>query len=448
MNALTFPMPGGSRRRIAVIGAGVTGLGAAWALSRRHAVTLYEKDSRAGGHAHTVDVDYDGQTIAVDTGFIVYNEINYPNLCALFGALGVPTEQSDMSFGVSFAGGALEWSGDSIGTLFAQKRNILSVRHHAMWTEILRFNRIAARDLKSGVIGTQTLGAYLASRRFGASFRDRYLLPMGAAIWSMPNAEMLGFPAASFLSFFENHGLLSGFSTFPWRTVTGGSREYIRRIMADIDGDIRLGCGAASIRSIEGGVAVTDTRGATALYDDVVMACHPGQSLALLADASPAERLALGGLRHAPNIAVLHRDPSLMPRRRQVWSSWNYLSDAQPGPDDTPVSLTYWMNRLQNIDRATPLFVTLNPARPPRPELTFGTYEYAHPQFDAAADNAREALRRVQGQRHIWFGGAWSGHGFHEDGLKAGLEIAAALGAPAPWGYAGRPRVFSPSDAA
>ena len=442
MNALTFPPPA-TPRRIAVIGAGITGLGAAWALSRRHDVTLFEKDARAGGHANTVDVDYDGQQIAVDTGFIVYNEVNYPNLCALFDALGVATQPSDMSFGVSFSGGGLEWAGDSVSTLFAQWRNLFSVRHHAMWTEILRFNRTASTDLEVGALAGLTLGAYLASRGFGAAFRDRYLLPMGAAIWSMPNADMLGFPAASFLAFFRNHGLLSGFDTFQWRTVSGGSREYVRKLIADIHGDIRLGCGVTSVRAAGNGVDVADQTGATTRFDHVVLACHPQQALALLADATPAERSILSGLRHAPNVAVLHRDPALMPQRRKVWSSWNYISDAAPGLTTAPVSLTYWMNRLQGIDRSKPLFVTLNPAQPPRPDLTFGTFHYAHPQFDAAAERTRAALGSVQGARGLWFCGAWCGHGFHEDGLTAGLEVAAALGAPAPWRAVGQARALA-----
>lgn len=430
MNALSFPSP---RQRIAVIGAGITGLGAAWALSQRHEVTLYEKDPRAGGHANTVYVDYDGERIAVDTGFIVFNEVNYPNLCALFETLGVATQASDMSFGVSFGGGSLEWAGDSVATLFAQKRNLFSLRHHAMWTDILRFNRTATADLKSGALGAQTLGDYLAKHRFGTPFRDRYLLPMGAAIWSMPNADMMQFPASSLLSFFDNHGLLSGFNTFQWRTVTGGSRTYVEKLVAAIAGDVKLGCGVRDVRRADHGVIVTDTSGNVAVFDHVVMACHPQQTLAALSDATLEERKALGRLRHAPNVAVLHRDPSLMPRRRAVWSSWNYLSSDRPGLTDTPVSLTYWMNRLQGIDRSKPLFVTLNPAQPPKPELTFGVFDYAHPQFDAEADSARHALNALQGGRNIWFCGAWSGHGFHEDGLTAGLNVAAALGAPAPW---------------
>lgn len=443
MNALPFPPPSGERRRIAVIGAGITGLGAAWALSKRYDITVYEKDARPGGHANTVDIDYDGHEIAVDTGFIVFNNVTYPNLIALFAELGVVTEDSDMSFGVSFGGGSLEYAGDNVGTLFAQKRNLFSLRHHAMWTDILRFNRTASADIASGAVGTQSLADYLSAHRFSTAFRDRYLLPMGAAIWSTPNAEMLNFPAASLLSFFQNHGLLSGFNTFKWRTVTGGSRQYVTKLLAAIAGTVKLGCAVTSLRHTETGVSVTDITGETAQFDEVVMACHAGQSLALLTDPTPAERQALGALRTAPNTAVLHRDPALMPRRKAVWSSWNYLSDQRPGLTENPVSLTYWMNRLQNIDRQYPIFVTLNPAHPPKPELTFGTYNYSHPQIDSGADAALRALQSLQGKRHVWFCGAWSGHGFHEDGLSAGLEVAAALGVPAPWDQAGHPRVFA-----
>lgn len=443
MNALTFPAPVGPRKRIAVIGAGIAGLGAAWALGKRHDVTVYEKDARPGGHANTVEVDYDGRRIAVDTGFIVFNDVTYPNLIALFAELGVVTEDSDMSFGVSFGSGRLEYAGDNVGTLFAQKRNLLSLRHHAMWMDILRFNRTATADIASNAVGARSLGEYLASRRFGAAFRDRYLLPMGAAIWSMPNSEMLGFPAASFLSFFRNHGLLSGFNTFRWRTVTGGSQQYVGKLVDAIAGRIFPGCAVRDVRRTDAGISVTDASGLATAYDEVVMACHAPEALAMLGDATQAERAALGALRTARNIAVLHRDPALMPRRKSVWSSWNYLSDEQPGLSDRPVSLTYWMNRLQNIDRRYPLFVTLNPAHPPKPELTFGVFDYAHPQIDAGAESAVTALRPLQGRRNIWFCGAWAGHGFHEDGLTAGLEIAAALGAPAPWGAVGRPRVFA-----
>lgn len=434
-----------SGQRIAVIGAGVAGLAAAWALGQRHEVTLYEKDERLGGHANTVDVDYDGVSVAVDTGFIVYNNINYPNLVALFETLGVETQPSDMSFGVSFDHGWLEWAGDSVGTYFAQKRNLLRLSHHAMWRDILRFNKQAQRDIAEGSTEGVTLGAYLERRKFGTAFRDRYLLPMGAAIWSMPNADMLGFPAKSFLEFFDNHGLLSGFNTFQWRTVTGGSRSYVAKLVAAARGHFRTGCGATKVTRRDDGVDVVDAVGATTHFDQVVLACHSDQALALLDDsATKSERDLLGAIRYAPNRAVLHRDASLMPKRRAVWSSWNYVNDGRPGLSDGPVSLTYWMNRLQGIDPARPLFVTLNPAREPRPDLTFAAFDYHHPQFDHAADVAQRRLQMIQGTQRTWFCGAYCGHGFHEDGLASALEVAARLGAAAPWGKAGRPRIYTP----
>jgi predicted NAD/FAD-binding protein len=434
--------------RIAVIGSGVSGLAAAWALGKHHEVVLYEKDSRLGGHANTVTVDYDGTPIAVDTGFIVYNNVNYPNMVRLFEALGVETDTSDMSFGLSFDNGRLEWAGDNIGTVFAQKRNIVSLSHFSMIRDILRFNRIAAQDLASGALDGLSLGAYLDQRRFGRAFRDRYLLPMGAAIWSTPNARMTEFPARSFIEFFDNHALLAGFNTFLWRTVRGGSRQYVQKIAKDFSGQTRLNCGAALVTRDDSGVTVLDTTGAAARYDQIVFACHSDQALASLGDATAQEDHLLGSIKYEPNVAILHRDISFMPRRRRVWSSWNYVTDTPPGASNGPVALTYWMNRLQNIDRAKPLLVTLNPATPPKRELTFGTYNYAHPQFDQAAMRAQQKLSSIQGQKRTWFCGAWCGHGFHEDGLTSGLEIAESLGAPAPWGKLLRPRIFNPMPAA
>jgi predicted NAD/FAD-binding protein len=427
--------------RIAVIGSGIAGLGAAWALAKRHDVTLYEQEARPGGHANTVDVDYDGRRIAVDTGFIVYNETNYPNLTRLFETLGVATEVSDMSFGVSLDDGRIEWAGDGLGSLFAQKRNLLRPSHHAMWWDILRFNKLAANDMTSGRLDGLTLGEYLAERRFGAAFRERYLVPMGAAIWSTPNLGMLDFPAKTLVSFFENHSLLAGFNTFTWRTVTGGSRSYVAKLLADFSGSLRLNAGVRTIERDNDGVTVTDASGIGERYDQAVLACHPDQALAMLDNATAAETSILGAIPYAPNRAVLHRDASLMPRRTKVWSSWNYVTRADR-PDDAPVSLTYWMNRLQNIDRATPLFVTLNPTHQPRPELTFAEFDYAHPQFSAAAQVAQRRLAMIQGTSRVWFCGAWCGYGFHEDGLTAGLEIAERLGAPAPWGAVAAPRLF------
>ncbi len=427
--------------RIAVIGSGISGLGAAWALGKRHDVTLYEKDARPGGHANTVDVDYDGVRIAVDTGFIVYNEANYPNLTRLFETLGVATEESDMSFGVSLDDGRIEWAGDGLASLFAQKRNLLRPSHHAMWMDILRFNKLAANDMTTGRLDGLTLGEYLTERRFGAAFRERYLLPMGAAIWSTPNLDMLDFPAKALVSFFENHRLLAGFNTFTWRTVTGGSRSYVAKLLTDFSGSLRLNAAIRSVARDDDGVTVTDAAGIGERYDQVVFACHPDETLAMLENASPPETSILGAIPYAPNRAVLHRDTSLMPRRSKVWSSWNYVTRVDRAAG-APVSLTYWMNRLQNIDRSKPLFVTLNPTHAPAPELTFGTFDYSHPQFSNAAQVAQRRLAMIQGTQRTWFCGAWCGYGFHEDGLTAGLEIAARLEAPAPWGAVTAPRIF------
>jgi uncharacterized protein len=409
------PLP---RQRIAVIGAGIAGMGAAWALSRRHDVTLFEREPRPGGHSNTVEAD----DVAVDTGFIVYNARNYPNLVRLFDRLGVPTENSDMSFAVSVGDGALEWSGTNLLTLFGQPRNLLSPRFHRMWRDILRFNKQATAALESGALEGLTLGDYLAAGRYSEQFRLDYLLPMGAAIWSAPMAEMLAFPARTFVRFFVNHGLVTVNDRPQWRTVTGGSREYVRRLLADYRGTLRLGAAVRAVKREADGVLVDGER-----FDQAVIAAHGDQALSMLADADPAERNVLGRFRFQANRAVLHRDESLMPRRRRVWSSWNYLSE--PRRDmQRRVGLTYWMNKLQNLDPAKPLFVTMNPLREPAPETVYASFDYEHPLFDTGAIAAQGELVRIQGVRRTWFCGAWAGYGFHEDGLKAGLGVARALG--------------------
>lgn len=419
--------------RIAVIGSGIAGNGAAWSLCDRHDVVLYEAEARAGGHSATVDVDYDGVSIPVDTGFIVYNEPNYPNLVSLFRHLDVPTEASDMSFGVSVRGGAHEWSGQSLGGLFARKRNLVSLRFMGMLRDILRFNATARTDLARGIGATVTLRAYLADRGFRPSFAEDYLVPMGAAIWSMPAERMLEFPARALLTFFDNHRLIDRDPPL-WRTVSGGSRVYVNRMLNKIvrRGALRVATPVVRIERSARGVTVVDAFGNRDVFDQVVLACHTDQALALLDRPSDAERSVLGAIGYRPNTVYLHRDPGLMPRRKQVWSSWNYLS----WPADHPVegvALSYWMNRLQNIDPSRPVFVTLNPPFAPDPDLTFGTFSYSHPQFDRMALHAQSALPAIQGEHRTWFCGAWSGYGFHEDGLASGLRVAEALGGTVPW---------------
>jgi predicted NAD/FAD-binding protein len=422
--------------RIGVIGTGITGLSAAWALRETADVVVYEKAGRLGGHSNTVTVDYAGQSIPVDTGFIVYNPLNYPNLIALFEHLGVKTEASDMSFSV-FGGEGPEWSSDVPFGVFAHKRSLFSPSHWRMISDMQRFNARAKADAEARRGEDRTLRDYVAELGMSQTFLDRYLIPMGAAIWSTPEGEMLDYPAASFLRFFNNHKLLHADRPV-WRTVSGGSQRYVARF-AEILGDrLHLDRAAVSVQSDTSfmqsgpsGVTVTDSAGQTERFDHVILACHSDESLALLADPTPEERELLGAVRYGANVAYLHRDVSLMPKRRAAWASWN----VRKGRDDAPVTLTYWMSRLQNIDRAYPLFVTLNPAEPPDPALTFQRIDYAHPLFTRAAMAAQRLFNRVQGQRGLWFAGAWQGYGFHEDGLRAGLRAALALGGRVPWAF-------------
>lgn len=419
------------RQKIAVIGSGIAGSAAAWALRDVADVTLYEADARPGGHTATVEVDYDGVPVAVDTGFIVYNELNYPDLTALFAHLGVATHESAMGFSLSLDGGRMEWCGESYRAIFARRRNALSPTFLWMLREILRFNRQCAADRDCGYIGHATIGEYLARRKFSAAFRDDYLIPMAAAIWSTPRAEMLDYPAAAFITFFENHRLIHN-ERPAWRTVSGGSRNYLDRLLAPLGNRLRL---ATPVRSI-----LRDAFGATvwagdrdpARYDHVVVAAHTDQALAMLGDPSPIEHKILSAIRYRPNRVVLHRDPRLMPRRRAAWSAWNYLRSSEAG-GETEVSITYWMNRLQDIDPQRPLFVSLNPTTEPREELVFGEWTFDHPQFDGPALSARARLDDIQRVRNTSFAGAWTGHGFHEDGLRSGLDAALALGATVPW---------------
>lgn len=419
---------------IAVIGAGIAGNGAAYALSEGspHRVTVFEKEARSGGHSHTVDIDYDGVNIAVDTGFIVYNELNYPNLVRLFEHLGIPTVDSDMSFSVSARGGSFEWSGRTEGVvngLFGQRSNIFSPSYLRMLLEIPKFNKRAVADFAMGAMKGLSLGEYLAQGRYSKTFRDKYLLPMGAAIWSMSSNAMLAFPAESFVSFFNNHHLLQ-FNRPVWRTVAGGSRVYVDKLTAAFKKTLRLQSPVRSVVRHTKGVDITLADGRTESFDHVIFACHSDETLAMLTDQTSEEHAILGAVTYRNNRVYLHRDPRLMPRRKRVWSSWNVLQSDDP---DADLCVTYWMNALQPIDRSYPVFITLNPPEPPAAHLTFRTFDYAHPQFNQAAMNAQTRLDRIQGHHHSWFCGAWTSFGFHEDGLRSGLDIAEALGARLPW---------------
>lgn len=419
------------RLSIAVVGSGISGSSAAWALRDVHDVTLYEKADRPGGHTATVNVDYDGRAISVDTGFIVYNEPNYPNLKALFAELDVETLPSSMSFSLSLDHGALEWRGGPFTGLFAQKRNMLRPSFLLMLREILRFNKMCLVDRDAGHLSEMSIGDYLDWRRFSPGFTNNYLLPMAAAIWSAPAAKMLEFPADHFIQFFDNHRLV--YSTpHPWRTVAGGSRVYLDKLLAPLGDRLKLNCGIRAIRRDGRKVHVTEDDGTVRVYDKIIIACHTDQALAVLSDATTEERDLLNAVPYKANRVVLHRDAVLMPQRRKVWASWNYLRSSRPGAD-SQVAVTYWMNSLQAIDPASPLFVTLNPEREPDPRLVFAEYIYDHPQFDTRSIDAQRRLKTIQGDNNTFFAGAWTGYGFHEDGLSSGLAAAEAVGGIIPW---------------
>ncbi len=421
--------------KVAIVGSGISGLGCAHALmgERSHGVqvTLFESEDRPGGHTNSVDVRLDGIEHPVDTGFLVFNERTYPNLIRLFDELEVPTAKSDMSFAVSVPAGRggrrLEWAGTDLNSVFAQRRNLASPRFLAMVADILRFNRQATRIARGDeAAAEQTLGEFLDRHRYGENFRRWYLLPMAAAIWSCPMRTMLAYPLAMFLRFCDNHGLLQVNARPQWFTVAGGARQYVRRILSRLP-DVRLGSPVLEVarNDAAGKVNVRTALGVEA-FDQVVLACHSDQSAALLTDADSDERRLLADVRYQPNRAVLHTDSRLMPRLRSVWSSWNYISDGGAEPD---VFVTYLLNKLQPLPFRTPVFVSLNPLAEPEPSRVIAEFAYAHPIFDAAAAAAQRRLPDVQGRRRVWLAGAWTGYGFHEDGLKSGLAVAAGIAA-------------------
>jgi predicted NAD/FAD-binding protein len=431
MNQAHPPLPPG--QRVAVVGAGIAGLASAYLLARRHRVTLFEAADYQGGHTHTVDVRVEGIDAPVDTGFLVFNDRTYPNLIALFDELGVVSHRSDMSFSVSVDGGRLEWAGTNLNTVFAQRRNVLSPTFLGMLRDILRFNAAADRHLETASRDRCSVGELLAAEGYGAPFQHHYLLPMAAAIWSSAARDILQFPAATFLRFCLNHALLQVNSRPPWRTVLGGGRTYVTRIAATLD-DIRLNTPVRGIRRDADGVTVMTDAAGPARFDAVVLAGHAPASLQLLDDADAQERGVLGTVRYQRNVAVLHTDPALLPRRRRVWSAWNYLSGHAGQRDGRqPVCVSYLINQLQPLPFRTQVVVTLNPVPEPAPDTVLGRYDYAHPLLDLAAVDAQQRLPALQGRRRTWFAGAWTGYGFHEDGLKSALRVARDFGVAPAW---------------
>lgn len=421
-------------RRVAVIGAGIAGMSAAHALSRSDSirVTLFEAQRRYGGHAHTVEVQLEGVRHGVDTGFLVFNHATYPRLTRLFDALGVETAASEMSFSVQHAGLGLEWAGTSLGAVFAQRRNLASPRFLRMLADIVRFNRLCTGMAERGSEAAldEPIDDFLNRHRFGDAFREGYFLPMIGCIWSCPTDRMLRFPVATMIRFCHNHGLIRLGQRPQWYTVRGGSQRYVERLLPTIH-EHRSDCPVLGVRRLppgggQAGVELLTAHGRER-FDEVVLACHSDESLALLDDATADERSVLGAIRWQRNRAVLHTDAALLPRQRRAWAAWNYERAADTSREQAAVCLHYLINRLQPLPWTTPVLVSLNPAREPAPGRVIGSWDYAHPVFDAGAIAAQRRLPLIQGQSHLWFAGAWTGYGFHEDGLASGLAVADEL---------------------
>jgi predicted NAD/FAD-binding protein len=412
--------------RIAIVGAGIAGLGTAWNLHRQgHAVTLFEAGSYIGGHTATVDVAVDGRTFPVDTGFLVFNDRTYPRLIALFAELGVASVASEMSFSCRVDDAGLEWSGTDLAALFAQPRNAVRPAFWRMLANIVRFNRATTALVGGGDVWNVSLGEYLEAERYGAPFRDWYLLPMAASIWSSPRSEILEFPLPSFLRFCHNHGLLQIFDRPQWRTVAGGARTYVEKIVAALP-DVRVATRVERIVRRQDRVTVFAHGQGGESFDEVVLACHSDQALRMLAEPTAQEARLLGAVRYLPNRVVLHTDPALLPRARRAWSAWNYLATVDPA-GARPVAVSYLINKLQPLPCQAPVVVTLNPPFDPAPQHVLREFVYEHPLLDARAVAAQQGIASLQGQRRTWFAGAWLGYGFHEDGLASAHAVAGGI---------------------
>jgi uncharacterized protein len=432
--------------KVAIIGSGVSGLSAAWHLietsTSKLEISVFEKDSRLGGHTNTIDVKLDGLTAPVDTGFLVCNERTYPLFIPFLEKIGVPLEATDMSFAVSVGPHQFEWCGSSLTSLFSQPSNAFSWRFWRMLRDVIRFNKEAtalaqpfatdSRELTKEL--QMPLRQFLASKNYSAAFRDDYLVPMAAAIWSCSTKNMLEFPVGSFVRFFHNHGLLQITNRPRWFTVPGGAKQYVEKINALIEaygGKVALNAGAQKIvrKTSATGTAQIEimSGGQTQIFDHVILACHSNQSLELLDDATGAEKGVLRSILYQPNTAYLHTDENLMPQRKSAWAAWNYLSEKRGTEQEQSVSVTYWCNRLQPLPFKTAVFVSLNPIIAPRPEKVIQTIAYEHPIFDVRSTQGQAELANIQGMKNTWYAGAWTGYGFHEDGFRSGKLAAQGL---------------------
>lgn len=416
--------------KIAIVGSGISGLSCAWLLNKKHDITLFEKNDYLGGHSNTASIKYEGKNIDVDTGFIVFNFKTYPNLKAFFDLLKVKVSKSNMSFGIKDLDNGFEYSGNNLAGLFAQKKNFLNLKFLKMLKDIIKFNKNAIKLIESGRdLQNLTLNDFIDDLKLGEYFKNYYLFPMAGAIWSCKLELIQNYPAKTFLQFFYNHGLLTITNQPQWYTVDGASKEYVKKISESFSDKIRLGCNI--IQSKESGkkIILTDKEGGNYEFDHVIFATHADQAYQIVSDKSKDEEQILSKIKSSKNTAILHKDKNQMPVNKKAWASWVYLSKQK----ENKVSLSYWMNNLQNIDHSYPLFVTLNPIEDINEKDIFGKYEYEHPIFDEEAIKSQENLDKIQGKRKIWFCGAWTKYGFHEDGLNSAIDIAKKFKIDVPW---------------
>jgi|TARA_B110000037_G_scaffold223100_1_gene302103 predicted NAD/FAD-binding protein len=419
-----------SRKKIAVIGGGISGLGAAYLLKDATDLTLFEKNAYLGGHSRTLEVEVSGKTVPVDTGFIVYNERNYPLLTGLFRHLEVPVVESNMSFGVSINDGWLEFSSGGLQGLFGSIRNLTNPKMWRLVSDILKFNRGAMKYLEAP--GDISLGQCLDEIGVSDWFRYYYILPMGGSIWSCPVEQILNFPAAAFLRFFNNHGLLTVADQPQWYSVVGGSKEYVNRLIDQFSGQIKIRSGAKSVSRISDGVQVTDETGEVAVFDEVIIAAHADEALKLNETPTPDEEEILSAFKYQPNEVILHTDDSFMPKRRSAWASWIYSSE-EKADRSYAISLSYWMNNLQALDTDTDVFVTLNPGKAPAEKTILNRHIFDHPVFDQASIEAQKRIEEIQGKDRVWYCGAYQRNGFHEDGLWSAVRVAEKMGITPSW---------------
>jgi predicted NAD/FAD-binding protein len=416
--------------KIAVIGTGISGMSAAYFLSQKHEVSVFEKEGYVGGHSRTLTFQEDSNEISVDTGFIVFNHKNYPNLLALFRHLEVPTIKSNMSFGVSINNAWLEYGTMKLSNLFSQKRNFLRPSYYKMLQDVLKFNKKALPYINSQA--EKTIGDLIEDLKLGNWFKNYYLLPMSGAIWSTPVEDMLNFPAETLIRFFHNHGLLTVDEQPQWYTVKGGSKEYVTRLTSKIKKNIQTNLAVSSVTRDKNSATITDSNGDKHQFDAVIFACHSDQALALIAKPSKEEKSVLGRIQYKPNSVILHQDSSFMPKRKSAWSSWVYLSNSYKDKRNK-MSLTYWMNSLQSLQSKKPVLVTLNPSVKPKEELIINEHIFDHPQFNQDAIAAQKDIPLIQGVNKFWFCGAWQKYGFHEDGLSSAINVVKDFGVKLPW---------------